>query len=1403
MVILNSFEGAVVIMTIKKTNLKYFLLPLISALFIVSLITLVLFTFFNGNKALVDTKLSYVVPSSLNDFDSIKKVNEISYLMDNYDDYYNNASDVIRVSDGYIVAHNQVENDILYTYILKKDFSGNDVWSYKYDNLNNFRYNMVLLNDKVYIAAADYGTLVLNIVDGSLYKYNEDFNYFDVQIYNSNIMMISHDEIVIVDNDLNIISSLKSNSLNTSEYKIYFDDFYVEDNNIYVLSTKELLSDGSYSPVIYTFDIDFNYIDLLNITYEDDDSYLATEGEYIEYLNFIKDDNIFYQVGQDIHKIDENGKDTLLIDYYLFENNEYNASVDILEFEDFFVTLDVKCTYTADGYWNDINIFLNVRNKKFEVVRQYKVNDNFIQHYSFPESMTYVDGKIVVKWYDWDTYEIYISEFEFNNETEKCVVVSGTGSNIGDEIKCGKEEFYVVENDGVNVKMMSKYNLLIGENYEKYFLDVPYETTDGSSLEEYLHSLPEFKEKLADGYVYMYDLYEYDSETSIYTLTGAALYKGINYKTGSVFCENTDGCTKDELLLLAAEKGFYSDDTYYNFRTYGVENNYSSIVFEYSNGNSYVIFDEPVATRREALMNSEVQEKLSEGYTFEYITLSDGSILGLDFWELGDNSSVYVFMDESTEELKDMLKSNEVQEYLNSGYSYSSSLLENDGSYIGAIVEYYSDNLLTVVMENSYTVFEDLLKSDELAPYFEAGYLQYSTQMIDGEYSFIEFLKYDDRNYKTIFFDTTQTTLPDIYKREDVQEYLNQGYDLYATRGPNTSYSCSANAFCKYNYFGVILVKYDFLDYKTIILDDPAVTYDDAINNQLVQDIIADGYSIDEALYSKYRLYVTNEDGTSTNTYPNYYFGVSLRKRTGNGSISSGSVDIPYIMKKLKPFELRQDESAIGAHGTEEGNPAPIEIGVVRPMDVWGYVVSDIYSTGYQDYRYYNDYPTFKYYHSYYSTLINDGYDVLDVNSITVGEINAIVEKVGGSELPLEEWYINAEEMGYDYVTENGFYILGSIKDYVPEEYNWLWSTTYWTRTFDDTEFYIYFIDTLGDLCLSHYCQGAIGAGLRPIVTMSVSSIEFNVYTEDDGNGKVVPSSNTAIKGDTITFETVPNDGFVLKDVTITDSLGNEIIYTDNKFEMPSADVTISATFEKIILIEPTISIVPNRDRNNPLDENVSFYVTITNPYDIPLTDVKVTSDSDFTSCFINCSVLENNIVEIPVLEAGSSISYSIFYYVTEVGTIKANVEILSANAESPYFFNHEEPYVANTEASTIALVQVCNVLDGDGNGGVNQYNLISYDLYGTALLDYWFTLKDNACVTLALETDITYNLYQLDRQEYKLISVEGLITSNEGSFILEPKEYNITFNNLYEKKNYFHSWNRVENDVIVNLDPS
>lgn len=51
----------------------------------------------------------------------------------------------------------------------------------------------------------------------------------------------------------------------------------------------------------------------------------------------------------------------------------------------------------------------------------------------------------------------------------KCEAISGTGKNIGDEIACGSEHFYVLENDGDNIKMLAKYNLYTGSiiNREK------------------------------------------------------------------------------------------------------------------------------------------------------------------------------------------------------------------------------------------------------------------------------------------------------------------------------------------------------------------------------------------------------------------------------------------------------------------------------------------------------------------------------------------------------------------------------------------------------------------------------------------------------------------------------------------------------------------------------------------------------------------------------------------------------------------------------------------------------------------------------------------------------------------------------------------------------------------------
>lgn len=67
-----------------------------------------------------------------------------------------------------------------------------------------------------------------------------------------------------------------------------------------------------------------------------------------------------------------------------------------------------------------------------------------------------------------------------------CAVVSGTGKTVGDIIKCGTESFYVISNDGTNVKMFAKNELMVGptanENDEGYGLQATKNSENGTAL---------------------------------------------------------------------------------------------------------------------------------------------------------------------------------------------------------------------------------------------------------------------------------------------------------------------------------------------------------------------------------------------------------------------------------------------------------------------------------------------------------------------------------------------------------------------------------------------------------------------------------------------------------------------------------------------------------------------------------------------------------------------------------------------------------------------------------------------------------------------------------------------------------------------------------------------------------
>ena len=54
---------------------------------------------------------------------------------------------------------------------------------------------------------------------------------------------------------------------------------------------------------------------------------------------------------------------------------------------------------------------------------------------------------------------------------EYCKVVNGNGKDLGSEIACGTEHFYVLSNDNNQIRMLAKYNLYTGYTIESYLIE--------------------------------------------------------------------------------------------------------------------------------------------------------------------------------------------------------------------------------------------------------------------------------------------------------------------------------------------------------------------------------------------------------------------------------------------------------------------------------------------------------------------------------------------------------------------------------------------------------------------------------------------------------------------------------------------------------------------------------------------------------------------------------------------------------------------------------------------------------------------------------------------------------------------------------------------------------------------
>ena len=107
-------------------------------------------------------------------------------------------------------------------------------------------------------------------------------------------------------------------------------------------------------------------------------------------------------------------------------------------------------------------------------------------------------------------------------------------------------------------------------------------------------------------------------------------------------------------------------------------------------------------------------------------------------------------------------------------------------------------------------------------------------------------------------------------------------------------------------------------------------------------------------------------------------------------------------------------------------------------------------------------------------------------------------------------------------------------------------------------------------------------------VTVTFKAIEYNVKVTTPENGTLVADLTKAKKGDTVTVNATPAEGYKLIDITVTADNGKEItVGADNTFTMPASDVIVAAT----IVLDQKIQV--------SFDPN-----TNTDSYDIPSSEL-------------------------------------------------------------------------------------------------------------------------------------------------------------------------------------------------------
>ena len=229
----------------------------------------------------------------------------------------------------------------------------------------------------------------------------------------------------------------------------------------------------------------------------------------------------------------------------------------------------------------------------------------------------------------------------------------------------------------------------------------------------------------------------------------------------------------------------------------------------------------------------------------------------------------------------------------------------------------------------------------------------------------------------------------------------------------------------------------------------------------------------------------------------------------------------------------------------------------------------------------------------------NNGYEVSNINILTLNDLNNIAVKDTTS-LPYEEWYNNAIS-GNNNPSYN-HYEFGLLRDYLSDEHKWLYSSTYWLRTGYGGDVYLgsgvipfpndlVFIDSVGGVCgagvntsspsCDFLAQTEIGCGVRPVISISSSDIEYLIKKKSDCNSEIeIPESS--LGGQEVPFRVtlkkrmpfeIKTDSGEIIQFTEENMTNNSdgTVTISGKFTMPFESLTFETKCVEVVSVPDTL----------------------------------------------------------------------------------------------------------------------------------------------------------------------------------------------------------------------------------------